>query len=72
MDQNNNISFIIPAYNCQDTLAETIDSIFNNNFTNGDEVIVPDATRLKLIKAFKMLENKVVNLPKRKHSNIPL
>ncbi|MEI8279064.1 MAG: acyl-CoA carboxylase subunit beta [Bacteroidota bacterium] len=37
-----------------------------------DEVIVPDQTRIKLIKAYKMLENKVVNMPKRKHGNIPL
>jgi propionyl-CoA carboxylase beta chain len=37
-----------------------------------DEVIYPRETRLKVIKAFKMLENKVVNLPKKKHDNIPL
>jgi len=37
-----------------------------------DEVIKPSQTREKLIKAFKMLENKVVNLPKKKHGNIPL
>jgi propionyl-CoA carboxylase beta chain len=37
-----------------------------------DEVIMPEDTRSKLIKAFKMLEHKVVNLPKRKHGNIPL
>jgi propionyl-CoA carboxylase beta chain len=37
-----------------------------------DEVILPDETRIKLIKAFKMLENKVVTMPKRKHGNIPL
>lgn len=37
-----------------------------------DEVIEPSQTRLKLIKAFKMLENKVVNLPRKKHGNIPL
>jgi propionyl-CoA carboxylase beta chain len=37
-----------------------------------DEVIKPDETRFKLIKAFKMLENKVVNLPSKKHGNIPL
>jgi len=37
-----------------------------------DEVIVPAETRLKLIHAFKMLENKVVNNPKKKHGNIPL
>lgn len=37
-----------------------------------DEVILPEETRDRLIKAFKMLENKVVNNPKKKHGNIPL
>jgi propionyl-CoA carboxylase beta chain len=37
-----------------------------------DEVILPNQSRIKLIKAFKMLENKVVNLPRKKHGNIPL
>ena len=37
-----------------------------------DEVIEPSKTREKLIKAFKMLENKVVNMPRKKHGNIPL
>ncbi len=37
-----------------------------------DEVIFPDQTRLKLIRAFAMLENKVARLPKKKHGNIPL
>jgi propionyl-CoA carboxylase beta chain len=37
-----------------------------------DEVILPEETRAKLIKAFKMLETKVVNLPRKKHGNIPL
>lgn len=37
-----------------------------------DEVIRPDQTREKLIRAFKMLEHKVVNLPRKKHGNIPL
>ncbi|MEQ8625302.1 MAG: acyl-CoA carboxylase subunit beta [Vicingaceae bacterium] len=37
-----------------------------------DEVIRPDQTREKLIRAFKMLENKVDSLPKKKHGNIPL
>ncbi|MCL9979877.1 MAG: acyl-CoA carboxylase subunit beta [Bacteroidia bacterium] len=37
-----------------------------------DEVILPEETRDRLIKAFKMLENKVVNIPKKKHGNIPL
>ncbi|WP_019668566.1 acyl-CoA carboxylase subunit beta [Eudoraea adriatica] len=37
-----------------------------------DEVILPKNTRRKLIKAFSMLENKEVGVPKRKHGNIPL
>lgn len=37
-----------------------------------DEVIDPSFTRIKLIKAFASLENKVDNLPKKKHGNIPL
>jgi propionyl-CoA carboxylase beta chain len=37
-----------------------------------DEVIEPRETRSKLIKAFAMLENKVVKRPRKKHGNIPL
>jgi propionyl-CoA carboxylase beta chain len=37
-----------------------------------DEVIYPAETRKKLLVAFKMLENKVAKLPKKKHGNIPL
>ncbi|SFZ91890.1 propionyl-CoA carboxylase beta chain [Flaviramulus basaltis] len=37
-----------------------------------DEVILPENTRRKLIKAFSMLEDKKVDRPKRKHGNIPL
>lgn len=37
-----------------------------------DEVILPETTRRKLLKAFSILENKVIDTPKRKHGNIPL
>ncbi|MGB0851260.1 MAG: carboxyl transferase domain-containing protein, partial [Bacteroidia bacterium] len=37
-----------------------------------DDVILPEETRTKLIKAFAMLENKVASIPKKKHGNIPL
>lgn len=37
-----------------------------------DEVITPDVTREKLIKAYNMLQNKVEVRPRRKHGNIPL
>jgi propionyl-CoA carboxylase beta chain len=37
-----------------------------------DEVILPEETRRKLVKAFEMLENKAVSLPRKKHGNLPL
>tara|TARA_B100000927_G_scaffold76927_1_gene61285 strand:+ start:525 stop:2066 length:1542 start_codon:yes stop_codon:yes gene_type:complete len=37
-----------------------------------DDVILPSSTREKLIKAFKICENKKVSNPKKKHGNIPL
>ena len=37
-----------------------------------DEVILPEQTRAKLVKAFEMAENKAVKLPRKKHGNIPL
>ncbi len=61
-------------------LAEKVDE-YTQKFANPyraahrgyiDEVIYPDQTREKLIRAFQMLENKVDKLPKKKHGNIPL
>jgi propionyl-CoA carboxylase beta chain len=37
-----------------------------------DDVIEPRQTRPKLIRALRMLENKVATMPKKKHGNIPL
>lgn len=37
-----------------------------------DEVIEPSQTRVKLIRAFAMAENKAEKLPRKKHGNIPL
>jgi len=34
------ISFFIPAYNCAKTIAESVDSIMETNFTGGDELII--------------------------------
>lgn len=36
----NNISFIIPAFNCEKTIGESIRSILNSNFQTGDEIII--------------------------------
>ena len=37
-----------------------------------DDVIDPAQTRPELVKALRMLENKVDSLPPKKHGNIPL
>ena len=37
-----------------------------------DDVIRPDATRLRICKALKMLKNKFLKNPPKKHNNIPL
>jgi propionyl-CoA carboxylase beta chain len=71
---------IAEAANPEEKLAEKVED-YTAKFANPyraanrgyvDEVIFPDQTREKLIKAFKMLENKVAKLPKKKHGNIPL
>ena len=35
-----NISFFIPAYNCAKTVTESVISILETNFQEGDELIV--------------------------------
>ena len=61
-------------------LAEKVDD-YTRKFANPyraanrgfiDEVIMPEQTRTKLIRAFEMAENKATTLPRKKHGNIPL
>jgi propionyl-CoA carboxylase beta chain len=58
-----------------------LEQTYNDTFANPykaanrgfiDEVIEPEDTRRKLISGFRMLENKVDQLPRKKHGNIPL
>lgn len=65
-----------PAAKLLEKEAEYAD-LFANPYTAAqrgfvDEVILPQDTRKKLIKAFSMLENKASITPNRKHGNIPL
>ena len=71
---------IVAASNPEEKLKEK-ENEFTEMFANPyraaehgfiDEVIHPDVTRKRLIQGFKMLENKVANLPRKKHGNIPL
>lgn len=63
-----NISFIIPAFNCEDTLSEAVDSIYSNNFNNGDEVIIVDDCSTDLTnEVIRKLESKYPNIVSIKH-----
>ncbi|MCU0468108.1 MAG: acyl-CoA carboxylase subunit beta [Arcicella sp.] len=71
---------IAEAENPEEKLQEKVDE-YTDKFANPyraahrgyiDEVIRPSETRQKLMRAFKMLETKVANLPRKKHGNIPL
>ena len=65
----NCISFIIPAYNCEKTVTEAVDSIFNGNFSSGDEVvIVDDASTDKTLTTLRKLQLKYKHIKVVKHS----
>ncbi len=38
--QSLNISFIMPAYNCEKTIQESVESIMEGNFIEGDELVI--------------------------------
>lgn len=65
-----------PAKKLDEKVDEYTDKFANPFIAAGrgfiDEVILPHNTRIKLMASFKMLENKVDNLPRKKHGNIPL
>lgn len=59
MKNKEKISFVIPAYNCALTIKESVDSIFDGNFEDGDElIIVNDGSFDETEKIIKDLEVK--------------
>jgi len=64
-----------------DTIRERLVQEYRNNFASPfkaaelgyiDQIIFPENTRSKLIKALMMLQNKKASIPERRHGNIPL
>ena len=53
------VSFVMPAYNCADTVVESVESIIKSNFQAGDElIIVNDGSTDKTAKVLARLKNK--------------
>jgi len=53
------VSFFIPAYNCEKTIAESVDSIMETNFTDGDELIITnDCSTDNTLEILKTLKSK--------------
>jgi len=73
---NKNISFFIPAWNCEETISESVDSIIKTNLKEGDEIIiVDDASTDKTPKIIRDYENKynfikVITLQKNKGGSV--
>jgi len=59
IQKKDKISFVIPAYNCADTIEESVDSIIKGNFEEGDElIIINDGSTDKTAQIIRNLENK--------------
>lgn len=64
-----NISFIIPCFNCETTLRESINSIFEGNFSEGDEIIlVNDGSTDKTEEIIFELKKKYAKIISIKHN----
>lgn len=63
------ISFFIPAYNCEKTIPESVESILEGNFTHGDDlVIVDDGSTDNTGKVLNELKNKYPAIKLLKHT----
>ena len=68
INDNSNISFIIPAFNSASTIIKTVESIFDDNFNDGDEVIiVDDASQDNTVETINKLQKKYKNIILLKH-----
>jgi len=58
-----NISYIMPAYNCEKTITSSVDSIYKSNFVKGDElIIVNDVSSDSTLTLITKLSKKYINL----------
>lgn len=58
-----NISYIIPAYNCEKTIRQSVNSLYLHNFNNEEElIIVNDSSTDSTPKLLKEIKNKYNNI----------
>ncbi len=58
-EPHQHISFFIPAYNCESTIRETVESIMVSNFSEGDELmIVNDASTDNTVDILQQLQQR--------------
>jgi len=69
MTRNASVSFVIPAFNCATMIQESVESIFNGNFSDGDEIIiVDDASTDNTLKVIESLQKKYPSINIFKHN----
>lgn len=66
----------MPAYNCADTITESVDSIFNGNFLDGDEVIIvndgsTDDTAIIIDSLVKKYSPKIISVSNQNNIGCP-
>ena len=52
------VSVITPAYNCEATIAETIESVINQTYNNIEMVIVDDCSTDKTVETIRYFTEK--------------
>ena len=50
------VSVIIPAFNAQDYIAETLDSILAQSYKNVEIIVIDDGLAIRPVKLFKLID----------------
>ncbi|MDC0835915.1 glycosyltransferase [Geitlerinema sp. CS-897] len=56
------ISVIIPAYNAEDTIAETIDTVLQQTFTDFEIIVIDDGSSDRTVEVIKSIDDPRVNV----------